>query len=245
MKSKFPVLLVIVAWAFAAVRASAVTPSWSFEHPKVLNGEIRIRSACVMPPEAKLVKEGMKGDEGMTAEAQQWTTDLDNVVQGHLKSAGLQVMAATDPAASSASPDEINQVLLQVRQRYASLAAKLNAKPKDIGKSRYTLGDEVALLPCAAKSDVLVFAEAQGQVFTSGRSWMSILSKENTTNHGLLVLTIADAKTGDILGFARFDAEGGSGAKFANEAEKSYGKAIDKQFTKMRIGDYFDKGKKH
>lgn len=246
MKLQLPVLLVCTATAAAMISATsayAVTPSWSFEHPRVLNGEIRIKNACVMPSEAKLVKEGMKGDEGMTPEAQQWSTNLDNVIQGHLKNAGVQVMLASDPGASGASADEINQVMLQVRQRYSDVAAKLNAKPKDIGKSRYTLGDEVALLPCAAKSDVLVFVEAQGEVFTGGRQVMAALTHSNGTNQGLLILTMADAKTGDILGFARFDAVGGGGARFADQTEKSYGKAIDKQFTKMRIGDYFDKGK--
>jgi hypothetical protein len=239
MKAKLPVLVVLAVWASAAASAYAVTPSWSFEHPKVLNGEIRIKNACMMPSEAKLVKQGMKGDEGMTPEAQQWSTNLDDVLRGHLKTAGVEVMLASDAGASGASQDEINQVMLQVRQRYTDVEAKLNSKPKDIAKTRYTLGDEVALLPCAAKSDVLVFVEAHGQVFTGGRQVMAALTHTNGTNEGLLILTMADAKTGEILGYARFDAEGGSGPKFANETEKAYGKAIDKQFKKMRIGDYF------
>jgi hypothetical protein len=241
MKVKLPVL--VVFWACAGASAYAVTPSWSFEHAKVLNGEIRIKSACMMPSEARLVKEGMKGDEGMTPEAQQWSKNLDNVVQGHFKSAGVEVMMAADAGASGASQDEINQVMLQVRQRYTELSAKLDRKPKDIAKTRYTLGDEVALLPCAAKSDVLVFVEARGQVFTGGRQVFAALTYGNATNQGLLILTMADAKTGEILGYARFDAEGGTGPKFANETEKAYGKAIDKQFKKMRVGDYFSAGK--
>ena len=65
-------------------------------------------------------------------------------------------------------PNECTQLgrlrLAVIVGKYDDVAAKLNRKPKDIGKSRFTLGDQVALFPCSAKSDVLVFVQGEGQV---------------------------------------------------------------------------------
>lgn len=245
MKLKVEVLLGVVLCAVAVVSACAVTPSWSYEHPKVLKGEFQIKTACMMPAEGKLSKVGMKGREGMSKESDDWTTTLSNMVEGHLKTAGVQLVPATAVGSSSASDAEIQQVILQIQQKYSDIAAKLNKKPKDIAKSRFTLGDDVALLPCAAQSDVLVFVEGEGQVLTGGKRAMGMLvGGPNSASEATLILTMADAKTGEIIAFARLSNAESFGEKFVDQAEKTYGKALDKQFTRMRLGLYLDK-KKH
>jgi hypothetical protein len=152
---------------------------------------------------------------------------------------------ATSAGSSTASDDEIRQIILQIEQKYSDIAAKLNRKPKDIAKSRFTLGDDVALLPCAAKSDVLVFVEGEGQVLTGGKKAMGMLvGGPNSASEATLILTMVDAKTGEIVGFARLSNAESFGEKFVDQTEQTYGKALDKQFSRMRIGLYLDK-KKH
>jgi hypothetical protein len=237
LQSRFALVLATVA---LAANAHAVTPGWSFEHPRLLNGDFLVKSACMMPAEGKLSKLGMKGSEGMSKESDEWSTNLQNVVEAHLKTASVQLMSATDPGASGASDEEIRQIVTQVQQKYAEISAKINRHPKDIRKSRFTLGDQVALLPCAAKSDVLVFVQGEGQVVTGGKRTMSLLIGGGPAgNYATLILTMADAKTGEIVGFARIINSVMSGEKFLENSDEVYGKPLDKQFTKMRIGSYF------
>jgi len=231
----FPAILLP---AVCVVPAPATTVSWSYEHPKVKSGEFAIHSACMIPAEGKLSKQGVKGREGMTKQSDDWSTNLENVVEAHLKTAGVSLMPAMSVSESGASDDELLQVVLQIHQKYEEVAGKLNSKPKDIGKSRYTLGDQVALLPCAAKSDVLVFVEGEGQVVTGGKKAMGMLIGGASNSSATLILTMADAKTGEILTFARLvNINGvGGGEKFMDDTEKAYGKALDKQLSKMKIG---------
>ena len=231
----FPAILLS---ALCVLPARATTGSWSYEHPKVKSGEFAIHSACMIPAEGKLSKLGVKGREGMAKQSDDWSTSLQNVVEAHLKSAGVLLMPATSTGESGASDDEVHQVVLQIQQKYDEVAAKLNSKPKDIGKSRYTLGDQVTLLPCAAKSDVLVFVEGEGQVLTGGKKAMGMLIGGAANSGATLILTMADAKTGEILTFARFvNITGvGSDEKFMDDTEKAYGKALDKQLAKMKAG---------
>jgi len=231
----FPAILLS---ALCVLPARAATGSWSYEHPKVKSGEFAIRTACMIPAEGKLSKLGVKGREGMAKESDDWSTNLQNVVEAHLKSAGVSLMPAISAAESGASDDEVRQVVLGIQQKYDEVSAKLNSKPKDIGKSRYTLGDQVALLPCAAKSDVLVFVEGEGEVLTGGKKTMSMFIGGAANSNATLILTMADAKTGEILTFARLVNINGvaGGQKFMDDTEKAYGKALDKQLGKMKVG---------
>ena len=226
----------LIAAAVMTGPAAAVTPSWSYEHPKIASGEFAIRSACMMPAQGKLSRQGMKGGEGMAKQSDDWSTSLQNLVEAHLKTAGVELTPVMDPVAGSASDDELRQIVLQIQQKYEEVSGKLNRKPKDIGKSRYTLGDQVALLPCAAKSDVLVFVEGEGQVLTGGKKAMGMLIGGNSASGATLILTMADAKTGEILAFARLTNVDSFGQKFMDETEKAYGKALDKQLTRLKIG---------
>jgi len=186
----------------------------------------------MMPAEGKLVKLGMKGGEGMTRESGTWGSTLQTVVEDHLKDAGVQTLSAADRLESGASDDELRQVLLQIQDKYQSEATQIDRHPKDLRKVRYTLGDGVALLPCAAKSDVLVFVEGKGSVLTGGRKTFGLVTGTPSTPMGSLVLTLADAKTGEILAYVSLLNNGA----FVNDSEKAYGHALDKQFKKLGIG---------
>ena len=220
--------------AICTFSAHASSGSWSYEHPSVKSGEFEVHSACMIPAEGKLSKQGVKGSEGMSKQSDEWSTNLQNLVEGHLKSAGVELQPAMTAGASGASDDELRQLVLQISQKYDEVAAKLNKKPKDIGKSRYTLGDQVALLPCSAHSDVVVFVEGEGQVLTGGKKAMGAIFGGASASNATLILTMADAKTGEILVFARLVNVTG-GQQFLDDTEKAYGKGLDKQLTKLKI----------
>ena len=229
---------IVIAGLFST-QATAVTLSRAFESPRVTSGDFQIRTACMMPAEGRLRKLGMKGTEGMTKESDAWSTTLQTVVESHLKLAGVQVVSATGASDATASEDELRQLMLRLQEKYDGISAKIEKKPKDIAKSRFTVGDEVALLPCTAKADVLVFAEGNGQVLTGGKAAFGILVAGPSSSMAHLALAMVDAKSGEVMAFVRMDNNG----KFVSDSEKAYGKALDKQFKKMRIGTTADKVK--
>ncbi len=245
MHLKARILAASISIGLLAPCAFATTPSWSYENRKVTSGEFLIRTACMMPVAGKLSKVTMKGGEGMSKETDNWTTTLQNMVEAHLKTAGVQLLQANDPLASGASDDEIQQVILQLNQKYGEIAKTLNRKPKDIGKSRFTIGDDAALLPCSAKADVLVFVEGEGQITSGGKKAMGmIVGGSSNTSYATLILTMVDAKSGEVVAFSRMSNAESFGEKFVDQTESVYGKALDKQLERLRIGSYVDK-KKH
>ncbi len=245
MTLKLRLVVTLCAAGFLPASANANTPSWSYENPKVTSGEFQIHTACMMPTEGKLSRVTMKGGQGMSNESDNWSAALESMVEAHLKTAGVQIQQATDALASGASDEEIRQVVVQLNQKYEDVANQLNRHPKDIRKSRFTLGDEIALLPCSSKSDVIVFVRGEGQVTSGGKKAMGVLvGGKGNVSEATLVLTMADAKTGEILAFARLTNAESFGEKFVDQTESVYGKALDKQFERLRIGTYLD-GKKH
>ena len=217
----------------------AITPSRSYENPKLVSGTLHIRSACMMPTEGKLSKVGVKGGEGMSQESDTWSITLQTIVENHLKSAGVQLLPASSALDSGASDDELRQTLLAVQQKYQSVAPEINKKPKDIRTGRFTLGDSVSLLPCSAKSDVLIFAEGQGDVLTGGKKAMGLLVPGPKSSTASLLLTIVDAKTGEVLAFVNMWNNG----KFVDDSEKAFGHALDEQFRKIGVGTIADNPK--
>ena len=232
MKSGLRAFLVFLAAFSLCSAARATTSSWSYENRKIFSSGFHIGSACMMPVEGSLTKISMKGGEGMTGAADTWSTTLQSLVEKHSTTAGVQLLSASDALSSGASGDELRQVLLEVKQKYDTIAAQLDKKPKAIDKERYTLGDEVALLPCSAKSDVLVFVQAEGDVLTNGKKAMGWLVTGQAFSSATLVLTMADAKTGEILAFIRLVAVG----DFLNDAEKAFGVSLDRQLKRLKIG---------
>jgi hypothetical protein len=181
----------------------------------------------------------------MAKESDDWSTALQSLVETHLKTAGVQLLQASDRLDSGASDDEIRQVILGLDQKYGEIATTLNKRPKDIAKARYTIGDDAALLPCSAKSDVLVFVRGEGQVTSGGKKMMgAFIGGSSNTSYATLVLTMTDAKTGEILAFSKMTNAESFGEKFVDRADNVYGKALDHQLERLRIGTYLT-AKKH
>lgn len=225
-------------WQTLYVFATAIflsTPSAGFassyvEH-KISSGKFPIRSACFMPTEAQLVRVGVKGAERMPKESDDWAAALQTLVQSHLKSAGIGIDSATNPLSSGASDGEIRQVISQIQQKYNSVLALMDKKPREITKSAYTLGDQVGMLPCSGNSDILVFVQAAGQVLTGGRTAITLLAG-GPAEGAILLVTMADAKTGEILGLIKIR----PGWGFLDNTEDAFGKSLDYELSNMNVG---------
>ena len=173
----------------------------------------------------------MKGAEGMSKESEAWATALENMVESHLKSDDIMISSAINPLASGASDGEIGNVISQVQQKFSSISPLIRKKPGGIGKSAYTLGDQVGMLPCSENSEILVFVQGVGQVVTQGRSTMTLLVG-GPDEDAVLLVTIADAKTGEIVGFIQVY----PGDASLLDAEAAFGQKLYQQLADMNIG---------
>jgi hypothetical protein len=206
-----------------------LTASWA--QRKITSGKFPIHSTCMMPPQASLTRIGMKGAEGMSKESEAWAAALENLVESHLKSDDIAIGSAIDPLSSGASGGEIRSVTSQIQQKFSSVLPLIRKKPGGIAKSAYTLGDQVGMLPCSENSDILVFVQGVGQVVTQARATMTLFVGGPAEDATLLV-TIADAKTGEVLGFIQVY----PGDASLLDAEEAFGQKLYQQLADMNIG---------
>jgi hypothetical protein len=218
--------------------AISVCASVSFAHAssfyvqhKVESRQFPIHTACFMPPQAQLTQLGIKGETRLTKQSNDWAAALQSLVESHLNSDGIAIIAAADPLKSGASDVDIQQVISQIRQKYDAISPLMDKKPGEIVKSAYSLGDQVGMLPCSANSDVLVFVNAVGAAATENRAAMSALIG-GPTSGAIFIVTMADAKTGDVLGLIRIHLVD----EFLSSAESAFGAGLDDGLADMNIG---------
>jgi hypothetical protein len=229
---------VLLALVFAlhttAAMARHKNENLQYVSPKLASGEEAIHSVCVVPGEMQLTKVGMKGKEGMEKQSEEWANALQGIVEALLKASEVEVVSsAISPDQLDTNPDA-QQLVLQVQKSYDSVATQLEKHPKDIKKHRFSLGDEVAILPCSAKSDALVFFHAEGEVLTRGKKAFNLLVV-TAPEEANLRLSFVDSKTGDVLTLVRIQREGD---RFEKNPERAYGKALDREFKKIKIGEF-------
>ncbi len=229
-KRRFSLISLLAVFLCASALNATAESFWA-QH-KVLSGKPPIRTACIMPPEADLVKLGVKTSEKMPKESDDWSRALKVLVWTHLSADGIAMGAATDALSSGASYPDIQQAIQQIQQKYDGLSGALYKKPKEIEKGAYTLGDQVAMLPCAATSDVLVFVQGAGAIPTPGRQAMGALGGSILTEGAVVYITFADAKTGEILAMIRFHNTG----DFLTDEEEGFAAPLDAALADINLG---------
>jgi hypothetical protein len=177
----------------------------------------------------------MKGKEPLLPESEEWRGKLRTMLAHAVAGAGW-TMAQDFSAPEATADDQLRAVVLRIRQRYETVAAQLKKKPGNVEQGRYTLGDEVALLPCSADSDSLLFVHAEGLVKTGGRKLFAVLVGGSA---GILLseptyrisIAFADAKTGRITAFTTVRLLGG---KVGEHPETVLDDRLAEEFRKMR-----------
>jgi hypothetical protein len=236
MNSRWRKFLAFATAAFMCVSASTALAlslriTSSYTQRKVSSGKFPIHSACMMPPQGHLTKIGVKGAEGMTKESEAWAEALEALVESRLETYGIAIYSSANPLSSGASDDEIRKVISQVQEKFVALSPLMNKKPGRIAKSAYTLGDQVGMLPCSENSDILIFVQGVGQVLTGGRAAMTLVVG-GPAEAADVFITMADAKTGEILGLIKTY----PGAGFLDNAELEFGQRLDCPLSNMNIG---------
>jgi hypothetical protein len=199
MKLKLSCLAFFVL--FAAIAPG--TLSAQYLHPKITSKETTIRNVVVLPAKVEIVKQSMKGPEGMAAESDLLSTRITQLTTEIL--AAKHISALTGAAATLSDPDSQKKYTLSdLQSRYDALLPKIARKPKDVKKGRFSMGDEVLNLNLDKTADAIIFIRGQGQNLTKGKTAYAILNPFSFTfPYLLLTIGIVDAHTGEVLVFTQ------------------------------------------
>ena len=194
--TKLRMLLVTVA----VLLASALLPlsgRAQFLHPKIVKKETTIRNVVVLPAKVEIVRDSMKGPEGMAAESETVSDRVGKMVADAL--AIKQVATLNGPAPATGDGDAQQKYnVADIQARYDDLLPKIMKKRSDVKKARFTMGDEVLNLNLDKNADAIVFIRGKGQKQTSGKTAMRLLVG-GAPAYLMVNIGIIDARTGEVL----------------------------------------------
>jgi hypothetical protein len=189
--------------AAAVMIAAAVLPSAAraqFLHPKVAKKETTIRNVVVLPARVEIVRDSMKGPEGMAAESETVSERVARMVSDAL--ATKQVATLSGPVSAAGDGDAQQKYsVADIQSRYDDLLPKIMKKRSDVKKARFTMGDEVLNLNLDKNADAIVFIRGQGQKQTSGKTAFRLLVG-GASAYLKVNIGIIDARTGEVLLYA-------------------------------------------
>ncbi len=174
-----------------------------FEHPDLKSHKKQVHSLLFMPAQVKLTKVGMKGAEPMMEESRQTEVALSSVIGNVLQQLGYKVDQESLAPPVLQKDSDLRYTVDDLQKKFDDELQRMNRKAKDVRKGRFTLGDEVAKLPAGEGVDALLFVRAEGQVLTGGKKAFGFLVTGAVNDMAMMHFGVVDAKTGDVLYFAR------------------------------------------
>jgi hypothetical protein len=225
LKMKLRTLLIAVA-VLMATSLLPFTARAQFLHPKVAKKETTIRNVVVLPAKVEIVRDSMKGPEGMAAESETVSERVAKMVSDAL--AKKQVATLSGPVSVTGDGNaQQKYTAADIQARYDELLPKIMKKRSDVKKARFTMGDEVLNLNLDKNADAIVFIRGQGQKQTSGKTAFRLLVG-GVPAYLKINIGIIDARTGEVLLYTDGLITGDPTAN-----ENSLRHAIDKSLKKL------------
>ena len=168
-----------------------------FVHPKIKSKETNIRRVIVLPARVNVVRDSMKGPEGMAAESDELSKRIEAMVAEVLsKKKNVTTLPTTTASADSDPQQKYNVADFQAK--FDDLLPKIMKKRSDVKKGRFTMGDEVLNLNLEKNADAIVFIRGNGKKLTSGKTAFRMLVG-GTPAYLRLQIGIVDARNGEVL----------------------------------------------
>jgi hypothetical protein len=168
-----------------------------FIHPKIKSKETTIRRVVVLPAKVNVVRDSMKGPEGMAAESDELSVRVEKMVAEVLSK--QKNVATLPPAApASAEGDEQKYNVADFQTKFDDLLPKIMKKRSDVKKGRFSMGDEVLNLNLDKGADAIVFIRGEGKKLTGGKTAFTLLVG-GTPAYLRLQIGIIDARNGEVL----------------------------------------------
>lgn len=203
-------------------------------HPKLKKRETALHTIMLIPAKVSLVKDTVKGGEGMLKESEAIEREAQKLVLDSLTAKGFKVVDGQVPSDSSGNNEELRYALADIQGKYDEIQVKVQNKKKDVEKGRFTLGDQVTKLGAMKEVDAIVFIRASGNVKTAGKAFLGALAGQRGGSQLSLTIGIVDARNGDLLYFdERSVIAGLVGTKFHEKPDKALKKPVEKALKKI------------
>jgi len=168
-----------------------------FIHPKIKSKETTIRRVVVLPAKVNVVRDSMKGPEGMAAESDELSLRVEKMVVEVLsKQKNVSTLPPAAPA--SAEGDQQKYNVADFQTKFDDLLPKIMKKRSDVKKGRFSMGDEVLNLNLDKGADAIVFIRGEGKKLTGGKTAFTLLVG-GTPAYLRLQIGIIDARNGEVL----------------------------------------------
>ena len=217
-----------LAGAAVALALAAITPqvaSAQYLHPKITSKQTTIRNIVLLPAKVDIVRDSMKGPEGMGAESEQLSARVSQLITDALTAKNIAALPA--PSAAADGDAQQKYTVADIQSRYDDLLPKITRKKKDVKQGRFSMGDEVLNLNVDKKADAIVFIRGRGQKLTSGKKAFVILVG-GAPAYLQLSISIVDAHTGEVLLYTDSLAVGDPTTGDTNRVRKSIAKSLKK-----------------
>jgi hypothetical protein len=169
-----------------------------FLHPKIKSRESTIRNVVILPAKVSVVRDSMKGPEGMAAESEDISARVEKMLVEVL-AAQKHVTTLIGPVASTAEGDaQQKYTVADFQAKFDDLLPKVMKKRSDVKKGRFSMGDEVLNLNLDKSADAIIFIRGQGQKLTSGKKAFTLLVG-GMPAFLRLQIGIVDAHNGEVL----------------------------------------------
>src|SRR5215210_42022 len=148
-----------------------------FLHPKIKSKETTIRRVVVLPAKVNVVRDSMKGPEGMAAESDDLSARVETMIAEVLsKQKHVTTLPAT--ATPAAGDPQQNYNVADFQTKFDDLLPKIMKKRSDVKKGRFSMGDEVLNLNLEKGTDAVVFIRGEGKKLTGGKLLLDCWSAE-------------------------------------------------------------------
>jgi len=188
-------LTTVLFTGFAAQSVSA-----QFLHPKIKSKETTIRNVVVFPARVNVVRDSMKGPEGMTAESDELSARVEKIIaEVLLKEKHVTTLTAPGVKSTDGTGDSSQKYnIADFQTKYDDLLTKIMKKRSDIKKGRFSMGDEVLNLNLEKSADAILFIRGEGKKLTGGKTAFTLLVG-GVPAYLRLQIGIVDARNGDVL----------------------------------------------
>jgi hypothetical protein len=187
---------------FALVVLLTVSGSYQvhaqFLHPKIKSKETKIRSVVVLPAKVNVVRDSMKGPEGMAAESDDLSARVAAMVSEVLANKKHVTTLHVTAAGTDGDPQQKYNVA-DFQTKFDDLLTKIVKKRSDVKKGRFSMGDEVLNLNLEKSTDAVIFIRGEGKKLTSGKTAMRWLVGGVVPAYLRLQIGIVDARNGEVL----------------------------------------------
>ena len=189
------VVIAAVVFAAALVPLSARA---QFLHPKVSKKETTIRNIVILPAKVNVVRDSMKGPEGMAAESEELSARVEKILAEVLANKKKVNTLASMAASGGEAETQTKYAVADIQTKFDDLLPKVMKKRSDVKKGRFTMGDEVLNLNLDKTADAIVFIRGEGKKLTGGKTAFTLLVG-GTPAYLRLQIGVIDARNGEVL----------------------------------------------